>query len=60
MNIFDLQELKARKLSRARTLEKSHGYLDQQELRRIRFNVKQIDAEIACKSAQLPLPARFE
>jgi len=55
MNIFDLQTLKSRKLSRARTLEKSHSYLDQQELRSIRFNVKQIEVEIAAKEAQMAL-----
>lgn len=53
MSIRDLQELKSRKLSRARKLEKSYSYLDWQELQRIRFNVKQIDAEIACKIDQL-------
>jgi len=60
MTVFDLMELKSRKLSRARTLEKSHSYLDQQELRRIRFNIKQIDAEIAGKVDQLPLPRIFD
>jgi len=60
MTIFDLQRLRSRKLARASALESSHSYLDQQEKRRIRFNVQQIDAEIACKSNQLPLPAKFE
>lgn len=53
MSIFDLQDLKSRKTVRLRKVENSWSYLDKQEARRIRFNLKQIDAEIACKEAQL-------
>lgn len=56
MNVFDLLELKSRKLARRRQLERHMSYLDQQEIRRIDFNVKQIDVEIACKIDQLDLP----
>jgi len=55
MNLFDLQELKSRKQVRLRRLRNSYGYLDMQEVRRIEFNIKQIDVEIACKSAQMEL-----
>jgi len=53
MTIFDLQELKSRKLMRYRRIEHSFSYLDKQERRRIEFNVKQIDVEIACKENQM-------
>jgi len=53
MSIFHLQELKSRKLMRLRAIENSFSYLDKQEVRRIRFNLNQIDVEIACKEAQL-------
>jgi len=55
MSIFELMMLWSKKQTRARKLEKSYSYLDQQELRNIRFNVKQIEAEIAAKEAQLAL-----
>jgi len=55
MSIFDLQELKSRKLVRYRRIEHSYSYHDKQEKRRIEFNIKQIDAEIACKTDQLEL-----
>lgn len=48
----DLEELRSRKMVRARRLERSVSYLDKQELRRIRFNVKQIDVELAARAAQ--------
>jgi len=50
-----LQSLWARKAARVRTLEGSYSYLDKQELRRIRFNMKQIEAELASREAQLNL-----
>jgi len=56
MSIDDLEELKSRKIVRLRRLESKYmGYLDQQDVRRIKFNISQIDAEIACKSAQMSL-----
>jgi len=56
MNIDDCLELRSRKMSKIRTLERRQlSYLDQQELRRVRFNLKQLDAEIACKQAQMQL-----
>lgn len=56
MTIYDLEELKSRKQVRLRRLENKYmGYLDQQEVRRITYNIGQIEAEIACKSAQLDL-----
>jgi len=54
MSVFDLQALKSRKLMRLRRIENSFSYLDKQEARRIRFNINQIDVEIACKGDQLP------
>lgn len=56
MSIDDLEELKSRKIVRLRGLEKrAWGYLALQEIRRIKFNIAQIDVEIACKSAQMNL-----
>jgi len=56
MSLDDCLELRSRKMSRIRTLERRQlSYLDQHELRRVRFNLKQLDAEIACKIAELQL-----
>lgn len=56
MTIYDLEELKSRKLMHLRRLENKYlGYFDLQEARRVRYNIGQIEAEIACKSAQLEL-----
>jgi len=56
MSLDDCLELRSRKMSKIRTLERYHfGYLVEQELRRVRFNLKQLEAEIACKQAQLNL-----
>jgi len=56
MKSDDLQELWSRKAVRVRKLEKSFGYLDKQELRCIRFNMKQIEAELESRKFQLRLP----
>jgi len=53
MSIFHLKELKSRKLMRLRAIENSYSYLHKQEVRRIRYNLKQIEVEIECKEAQL-------
>jgi len=56
MSLDDCLELRSRKMSRIRTLERrSESYLDMQELRRVRFNLKQLEAEIACKQAQMQM-----
>jgi len=56
MHYDDCLELKSRKISKIRTLEgKQRSYLEDQELRRMRFNLKQLEAEIACREAQMEL-----
>jgi len=60
MSLFDCHQLMSQKTQRARALERSDSYLAKQELRRVRFNIKQLQAEIACKEAQLPLFVKFE
>jgi len=56
MSLDDCLELRSRKMSKIRTLEhRAESYLDMQELRRVRFNLKQLDAEIACKQAQMQM-----
>jgi len=56
MHYDDCLELKSRKMIKIRQLEgKQRSYLEDQELRRIRFNLKQLEAEIACKEAQMEL-----
>lgn len=52
MKSNDLHELRSRKLSRLRTLERRRGYLNDQEAARIQFNLRQLDAEIASREAQ--------
>ncbi len=50
MNLDDCLELRSRKISKIRTLERRQlSYLDQQELRRVRFNLNQLEKEITRK-----------
>jgi len=50
MTLEDCLELRSRKLGRIRTLERRQlSYLDQQELRRVRFNLAQLEKELGRK-----------
>lgn len=51
----DLLMLRSKKKSRLAALQRSLSYMDKQEARRIEHNIKQIDAELAARDAQLEL-----
>ena len=52
MKLDDLLELQSRKRVMLARVEKSYGWLDKQEAKRIRFNLHQIEVELACRAAQ--------
>lgn len=50
-----LRERRSIKVNKLAALQRSLSYMDAAERRRLEYNLKQIDAELACRAAQTRL-----